>query len=88
MKYEFERYRIPEHRKIVGFLQLLGAAGLIGGYFASPLLSILASSGLSLLMFLGVGIRIKIRDPWLAAMPALSYAILSAYFAINLWSDL
>lgn len=84
MKHEFERYRLPHLRKTVGGLQLLGGAGLIFGFFLSPPIGLLASACLSILMLLGVVIRIKIKDPLLAILPALTYAILSAYLAVSL----
>ena len=70
MKQEFERYQLESYRRLTGALELLGGFGLIVGLKYSPVL-ILSSAGLSTLMFLGVLTRIRIRDPFLACIPAL-----------------
>ncbi len=79
MKIEFDRYGLPGRRKLVGALQLLGGLGLIFGLLFTPVLILVASAGLCTLMLLGVAVRIKIKDPWFAILPALSYAALSGY---------
>ena len=75
---EFERYRIGRLRVLTGILQVLGAIGLAIGHFYRPLL-LLSSACLAVMMFLAVVTRIRIRDPWYAAIPAFSL------FAINLF---
>lgn len=67
---EFVRYGLGEWRLVVGALQLVGAAGLILGYFYLPVLSIIAAGGLSILMILGLGVRLKIKDSVLQSAPA------------------
>jgi len=47
---EFKRYGLPTFRKLTGFLQLLGAIGLLIGLYFTPILLLLASTGLHLLM--------------------------------------
>ena len=42
----------------------------------------LAAAGLALLMLLGVGVRIKIRDSFLQTLPALGYLALNAYLCV------
>lgn len=81
MKQEFTRYRLARFRKIVGALQLAGAAGLIAGLY-TPILGQLASAGLAVLMLFGVGVRISIRDTVLQTLPAFAYMLLNAYLAI------
>lgn len=80
---EFERYQLSNYRKTVGYLQLFGAASLIAGIFYLHL-AILASLGLSLLMLLGVGVRLQIRDGILKTSPALFYFLLNAYLCYAL----
>ncbi|WP_372975469.1 DoxX family protein [Muriicola sp.] len=84
MKKEFERYRLADKRRLTGILQLLGSAGLFFGIYLSAALSLTASAGLALLMLFGVIVRIRIRDPWPAVLPALFYALLSAYLFYDL----
>ncbi|NNJ88153.1 MAG: hypothetical protein HKP53_02015 [Eudoraea sp.] len=83
MKFEFDRYGLPTKRKLVGALQLLGSLGLLVGLLFEPLVILIASAGLCILMLLGVAIRLKINDPFLAILPALSYALLSGYLFIK-----
>ncbi len=66
---EFERYGLSRMRRLIGVLEILGAAGLLLGYLFPPLV-ILASGGLSLLMFLGILTRMRIQDPLPAMLPA------------------
>lgn len=71
MSREFERFGLARMRKLTGGLELLGASGLIGGYFV-PFVTTAASAGLALLMLLGVGVRIRVRDPFVSMLPALA----------------
>lgn len=82
MKDEFIRYRLGDKRRLIGFLQLLGGLGLFCGWLLSPLLALISALGLSLLMTLGFGVRINIKDTWLQSLPSLIYAILNAYLAV------
>jgi len=84
MKLEFERYGLPSYRKIIGTLQLLGGLGLILGMFYSSTLQLYAAFGLSILMFLGFLVRLKIKDIFLLAAPSLFYALLNAYICYEL----
>jgi hypothetical protein len=82
MKIEFIRYGLDDKRKLVGTLQLAGALGLILGYVYSPLVCLFSALGLCLLMLLGFGVRLKIRDSVLQSTPALFYAVLNGYIAL------
>ncbi len=75
---EFRRYGLSAWRPLVGVLQLAGATGLLAGFLV-PLIGQAASAGLALLMLLGVGVRIRIHDTFLQALPALCYMALNAY---------
>jgi len=83
MKFEFDRYGLPAKRKLVGALQLCGSLGLLLGLIITPVITLIASAGLFILMFLGVAVRLKIHDPLLAILPALTYALLSGYLFIR-----
>ena len=72
MRGEFARYGLPRHRHLVGLLEILGAGGLLAGQ-RLPWLGQLAAAGLALLMVLGVGVRIRIKDSLLQTLPALAY---------------
>ena len=87
MKLEFERYGLGKKRLLIGYLQLAGSLGLLIGYFAYPLLTMISSAGLSLLMFMGVGVRLKIKDPIVALLPALTYALLCCFLLFSLYKE-
>ena len=82
MQAEFIRYRLENKRRLTGFLQLLGGFGLFFGWVLSPQLALTSALGLSLLMLLGFGVRIKIKDTWLQSLPSLTYALLNGYLAV------
>lgn len=78
MQQEYARYELTRFRNLVGGLQLLGAAGLLVG-LQQPWAGQIGSGGLALLMLLGVGVRIKIKDSLLQTLPAFAYMMLNAY---------
>lgn len=80
---EFIRYGIPQFRKLTGWLQLLGAIGILLGFW-NIYLQIISTLGLSLLMFCGVITRIQIKDGLIKTLPALSYCFLNAYLSYAL----
>ena len=80
---EFNRYGIPQFRKLTGWLQLMGALGIIVGFWINNL-QLLSTLGLSLLMLFGVAVRIKIKDNLKQILPALSYFLLNAYLCYKL----
>lgn len=75
---EFERYRLARFRSLTGLLQIAGSLGLLAGYVSRPLL-LLSAGGLAAMMFLGVLVRLSIRDPLVAAIPACAYLALNLY---------
>lgn len=78
MKAEFERYELDQFRKLIGCLQLLGGSGLIVGFAWEPAL-IIASGGLSLLMMIGFGVRLKMGDGFWESMPSFIFMLLNGY---------
>ncbi|MBC7714220.1 MAG: DoxX family protein [Rhizobacter sp.] len=78
MMTEFKRYHLARFRKTVGVLELLGGVGLLVGFYY-PILSIVASAGLTMLMLLGTLVRIKTKDPFWEIIPAFSLMLLNGY---------
>ena len=75
---EFARYGLARFRRLVGLLEVLGALGLLGSLMI-PLLVFPSTAGLAILMALGVITRVRVRDPWIEAIPA------SVLMVINLF---
>ncbi len=69
MKIEFERYRLERFRVVNGVFQVLGSLGQALGFWF-PVLLLLASLGFAVLMFMGVIVRLRLKDPWFAILPA------------------
>ena len=75
---EFQRYGLLRFRKLTGSLEVLGALGLLLGYLLPPLV-LLASGGLTLLMFGGVVVRLKSGDSFVDSIPALVMGLINAF---------
>ena len=58
---EFERYGMPGVRTFVGSMHLLGGAGVLIGLLFAPV-GVAAATGLTVMMALGLILRLKIRD--------------------------
>ena len=71
----------------VGLLPVgLGAVGLLIG-LKIQLILLISAGGLAILMFLGVAIRIKVKDSLWISLPALFFMILNSYiFFMSLWN--
>jgi hypothetical protein len=78
MKKEFERYGLSHFQITTGILEILGALGLLVG-FKFKILLMISAAGLSLLMLLGFGVRIKIKDSFVQSFPAFFYMLLNFY---------
>ncbi|MDG1358006.1 MAG: DoxX family protein [Akkermansiaceae bacterium] len=78
---EYERYGIGQLKGLIGILQMLGAAGLVVGFYM-PWIGQFSAGGLAAMMLCGVGVRIKIKDTILQTIPAFAYMVLNAYLAI------
>ena len=66
---EFERFGVAGQRKFVGVMEVLGGAGVMLGLIVAPL-GALAATGLALLMFLGLIVRIRVHDAVRLMVPA------------------
>ena len=85
MKKEFKRFGLEKMGLFTIVLEILGALGLLIGVLYHPIL-IISSLGLSLLMFAGVLVRIKVKDNMWISLPAFLYMLVNAYIfwtAIN-----
>jgi len=80
MRREFERYGLPRLRVLTGVLQLAGSAGLAAGFWW-PALGMLSALGLSGMMVVATGVRIRIGDPWSGRIQALGCLVLNAFIA-------
>ena len=78
---EFERFGLLRYRKLTGALELLGAVGLILGYFV-PHLTVAAAGGLALLMAVGVVVRLRCRDSLVDALPATVMLLLNLFIVV------
>lgn len=86
---EFSRYGLSDiQRQLTGALQILGALGVLVGILA-PLVGVVASAGLTALMLLGFGVRLKIRDSVLESLPSFIFMLLNFYlfyyYYLALW---
>ncbi|MFP4282510.1 MAG: DoxX family protein [Verrucomicrobiota bacterium] len=82
MKQEFARYGLARFRVMTGTLQLFGALGLLAG-LEVPWIGRFSAAGLALMMLLGVGVRLKIRDSLRQTTPAFFYMALNAYLCLS-----
>ena len=78
---EFQRFGLAGFRKFTGILELIGALGLILGYFVSPF-TVLAAAGLALLMGAGVVVRLRCGDSMRDALPAFIMMLLNLFIAL------
>ena len=84
MKTEFKRFGLEKFGAVTAILELMGGLGLIIGLKFNPVL-VISSFGLALLMFLGVLVRIKVKDSILITLPALFYMLLNLYLFLSLF---
>ncbi len=78
LREEFTRYGMPGVRNFVGAVELLGGAAVLLG-LAFPRLGALAAAGLTLLMMLGLIVRVRLHDARRVMVPA---ALLGAVNAV------
>jgi hypothetical protein len=77
------RYGLTKYRLLTGYLQLLGAIGLLVGLYVSPIILLVASIGLSMLMLAGFIVRLKIKDNFIKSSPAFTFAAINLLIAIK-----
>jgi len=84
LKDEFKRYGLEKFGPMTAILEILGATGLLVGLLVPFILS-LAAGGLALLMLLGFGVRIKIKDGFWLSLPSFLFMLLNAYIFYASW---
>lgn len=77
---DFERFGLSQYRRLTGGLEVLGGVGLLAGLLWTPLL-VVSAVGLSVLMLLGVLVRVRVRDPWVQILPAFLLLLLNLFLA-------
>lgn len=82
MKGEFKRFGLEKYGLVTAVLEILGAIGLVVGLTINPVL-LISSGGLAVLMFMGLVVRIKIRDSMWASLPALLFMLLNSYISMK-----
>lgn len=75
---EFERYGLAPFRRLTGYLQILGATGLLLGLLIWPAVGLVAAFGLSVQMLLGFCVRLRIKDSALQSLPSFIYMCINA----------
>jgi len=78
LKDEFSRFGLSHLGMFTAIFQILGAIGLLVGLMFNAIL-LIASGGLTLMMLLAIVVRIKVKDPLWAMLPAFCYLLLNAY---------
>ena len=78
LRTEFEELKISKLSKLVVGLELLGALGLLVGILFNPIL-IISSLGLSVLMLLGVSIRLKQKQHFKLTLQAGFFMLLNGF---------
>lgn len=79
MKSEFKRFQLEKLGLVTIIFQLIGALGLLIGFWVCLPLLIISSAGLSLMMFLGLIVRLRLKDSLWVSLPALFFMFLNAY---------
>ena len=69
LREEFTRYGMPAIRSFVGVMEVLGGIAVLLG-LAYPPVGALGAAGLTLMMILGLGGRLRIRDAPRLMLPA------------------
>ena len=88
MVVEFQRYGLAPFRLLTGYLQFLGATGLLIGLLVNPAIGLIASMGLSVQMLLGFCVRLRIRDTVGQCLPSFIYMWINAGLALEFLSRL
>jgi hypothetical protein len=78
---EHGRYGSPSLRIFTGLAQLVASLGLLVGFFSRSIL-ILSAGGLAALMVAAVVVRIRLKDPVAAMLPAFGFLCLNLLIVI------
>jgi hypothetical protein len=83
-KKEFERYGLAGYRTLTGWLQIIAALGMMLG-LRFVVFAFVSAAGLTLLMFLGFCVRLKIGDGFIKSFPSFFYCALNAFLTWQLF---
>ncbi|TVQ13857.1 MAG: hypothetical protein EA361_09150 [Bacteroidetes bacterium] len=89
MKNEFIRFGLGRLGMLIAILEIIGAIGLLVGLWINAIL-VISSGGLALLMFMGIIVRLKVKDSLWVSLPALFFLVLNSYIfavSINVYLD-
>lgn len=75
---EFRRFGLAKFGPLTGVLEILGAIGLLVGLMV-PLILVVSAGGLAVLMLLGFGVRLKIKDGFWVSLPSFLFMLVNAY---------
>ena len=78
MKSEFKRFGLEKAGMLTAVLEILGAIGLLVG-LKIHLILLISAGGLAVLMFLGVIVRIRVKDSIMISLPAFMYMVLNFF---------
>ena len=78
---EFARYGMPQVRGFVGVMEILGGTAVLLGLAFAPL-GALGAAGLTLLMILGLIVRLSLRDAPRRMVPAAALAVLNGVLLV------
>ncbi len=78
MKSEFKRFGLEKFGTMTAILEIMGGVGLVIGLQFNFIL-VISAAGLALLMFLGILVRIKVKDSIRITLPALFFMLLNLY---------
>ena len=71
-------FGLEKFTTLTGILELLGGIGLLVGLKVGFIL-LISSGGLALLMLLGFGVRLKIKDSFWLSFPSLFFMLLNLF---------
>ena len=78
---EFKEFNLSKYRIMTGILEICGALGSLIGYFWYSPLYIFSTTGLAVLMFLGVYTRIRVKQPLQKSTQAFSLFLLNTFLS-------
>jgi len=81
LREEFTRYGMPGIRNFVGVMEMLGGAAVLLGLAVAPL-GAFGAAGLTLLMILGLIVRIRLHDAPRVMVPAACLGGLNAVLVV------
>lgn len=76
MREEFDRFRLSKYATLTGALELIGGIGLLVG-LKFIIVLLLSSGGFALLMLLGFGVRLKMKDGFWLTFPSVFFMIIN-----------